>query len=174
MEPSLEYGWYTCYTPLEETDFPFAGRYQLQITCRLGAGPCSLSPFSAGILACLSLYRHFTDLLCAATISVSSCVYRCCCIWKTRFPWNHPPPLALTIFPLLLNRSWALREGADEGIPFKTAPESLTLCTLSSCRSLLMLIYCKKHLWWGLVSLLTVDIAVYHQESFYSCVPLVE
>lgn len=54
--------------------FPLPVSYQLQITCWLGAGPCPLLPFSAGILACLSLYKPFTGLLCAATISEFMCV----------------------------------------------------------------------------------------------------
>lgn len=43
-------GWHTCDAPLENTDFPFAPGYQLQITPWLGVEPCVYFPFKPGVM----------------------------------------------------------------------------------------------------------------------------
>ena len=72
--------------------------------------------------------------------SLSSHVSQFCCVWKTLFPWCHPPLLALTTFPPpLLHSSLSPRGWGGGGIKKTLRTEcsqSVTLCILSSCGSL--------------------------------------
>lgn len=94
-----------------------------------------------------------TSLIHATTISMRLYVHPPSIVWKILFPWSHPPPVALTIFPLpfhITSKLWGERYGID--IPFKAeyskVSHSLHVDHLWS--SMLISIYFKKCLWWGL------------------------
>lgn len=103
-------------TPLKNknTDSPFPHRYPLQIASWIGLTVCVHFPFpSAEIFICLET----AQILGMLPQSLSSSVHQPCCVWKTPFPWPHPPPVALPLFPPPLPRSMSLEEDFDKGIP---------------------------------------------------------
>lgn len=123
--------------PLEKTDFPLSISFQLQVASWLGVGPYIHSPFLYWNFCVVSIVC--TGLMCSITISVSLHMYQFCYVWKVVFPWHHPPSIALIIFlPPLCHRSLTLEgrgliKTSHLGL---SAPNSLTLCTLSGCGSL--------------------------------------
>lgn len=88
---------YLVETLLEKTDFLLPSGCLLQNSFLIRDGTlCPL--YRAGCLSGLKLCR----LVHTVTASMSSYVLQSCCAWMMLLPWNHPPPLALTIFSLSL------------------------------------------------------------------------
>lgn len=131
-------------TPLKKTDFPFPCRFLLQIASWLGVRPVSTSPSPWWA----KLVRHNP-----------SYVDDPCCALKT--PRYHPSPLALRIFPppfqlrflSLDSRGWSHWSWVFPNLP---------LSAVSSCRSVLGPICCKKLHWWGCVMCWSMGTVVYH------------
>lgn len=83
--------------------YVFASRYQLEIVSWLELGAMFPSHLNAEILSGLNLCGPWARW---QSLRVHM---RICPIWKTIFPWCHPPPLVLTgLLSSLLHRSLSL------------------------------------------------------------------
>lgn len=78
MGLALECGWMNLVnTPLWKADVSFSQRCQLQIASQLEVELC------AHFFSVLEKKKVWFDLMCHVTVSVSSYVYKSCCVWKT-------------------------------------------------------------------------------------------
>lgn len=103
---------------LEKMDFPSPSKYQLQIVSWLGVGIVSTWPSQ-----CLGfVWLEFVQVLCmlSQSLCVNSYLHHPCCVWKTLFVWSPLSPLALTVYLLFRIDPWALRDGFDRDILFRT------------------------------------------------------
>lgn len=74
--------------------------HQLEIASSLGWNSVLSSPSLGCYFVCFeSAQVLFTQS------TVGSDVHQPHCVWKTRFPWSQPSPLALTVFCLLFHRA---------------------------------------------------------------------
>lgn len=120
---------------------------------RLGVGPCVHPPLSV-LGPCLT--QTSVGPVCAAPCSEFKCVPGLLGL-KDSALWSHPPALVLIIFPPCLPHGSLSLEGEefDEGIPFRTECFSHSLCVVLLSLSVLISIFGQKHLWCGLIKVLT-------------------
>lgn len=113
--------------PLEKRDFPLPRRYQMLVVSWFEVRLWVHIPFP---VMGFCLIQGTVGLVHSSTVSVSSCVCQSCCVKKTLFLWNHPPPLGLIVFPPpLLHTSLILRVSTGWRHPiFGWVLTSLSLC----------------------------------------------
>lgn len=104
--------WYT-----GENQFSLPSRYQLQISSWSGVGLGDHLPF---LLLGFCLVWICAGLVCADTVPVCSCLSIPLCLEDL-----YPPPIRH--HPFFHIDPWALREGLDDDIPFRTVWPKISL-----------------------------------------------
>lgn len=133
--------------PPGKMDFPFLGRYLLQTAPWTEVGPSPIQHLDLSGVNLVSSYACCHSLY----------GFRCQSVLlflEDTLPWIRPSPLALTIsVSLPLQRSLSIiGEESEDYIPLRQgAPKSLSRCACPIVISvLLILVFCKQRLWWGL------------------------
>lgn len=83
-------------------------------------------------------------------VMVSESSAKAALLYLEKFPYSHPLPLTLTVFPNhFCSSTQALGQVGISCLGWVLTPRPLILCMLISCGPLFVAIYCKKELFWG-------------------------